>query len=128
MSTGAPSTPPSPAVRNHRIAVRLALESVSALNRIPQSWQTLIDEAPATMVDAAPDGTLYAFVMGRGLVSAKEAVFDFGTVSSGWGERFILHFAVDPTNPLRLFAATGANEVLMSTDAGNTWALFGGQE
>jgi hypothetical protein len=36
MSTGALSTPPSPAVRNHRIAVRLALESVSALHRIPQ--------------------------------------------------------------------------------------------
>lgn len=91
------------------------------------SWQTLIDEAPVTMVDTAPDGTLYAFVMGRGLVSAKEEVFDFGTVSSGWGERFILHFAVDPTDPVRLFAATGANEVLMSTDAGNTWVLFGGQ-
>jgi hypothetical protein len=30
------STPPSPAVRNHRIAVRLALETVSALHRIPQ--------------------------------------------------------------------------------------------
>jgi len=36
LSTGAVSTPPSPAVRNHRIAVRLALESVSALHRIPQ--------------------------------------------------------------------------------------------
>jgi hypothetical protein len=35
MSTGALSTPPSPAVRNHRIAVRLALETVSALHRIP---------------------------------------------------------------------------------------------
>ena len=37
LSTGARSTPPSPAVRNHRIAVRLALESVSALHRIPQN-------------------------------------------------------------------------------------------
>jgi hypothetical protein len=37
LSTGAISTPPSPAVRNHRIAVRLALEPVSALNRIPQN-------------------------------------------------------------------------------------------
>src|SRR5450432_4680099 len=37
LSTGALSTPPSPAVRNHRIAVRLALESLSALHRIPQS-------------------------------------------------------------------------------------------
>ena len=35
LSTGAPLTPPSPAVRNHRNAVRLALESVSALHRIP---------------------------------------------------------------------------------------------
>src|SRR5665213_2852953 len=35
LSTGALSTPPSPAVRNHRIAVRLALETVSALHRIP---------------------------------------------------------------------------------------------
>ncbi|MGA8615726.1 MAG: hypothetical protein WB760_29405, partial [Xanthobacteraceae bacterium] len=34
LSTGACSTPPSPAVRNHRIAVRLALEWVSALHRI----------------------------------------------------------------------------------------------
>ena len=37
LSTGVPSTPPSPAVRNHRIAVRLALETVSALHRIPHS-------------------------------------------------------------------------------------------
>jgi hypothetical protein len=33
---GNASTPSSPAVRNHRIAVRLALETVSALHRIPQ--------------------------------------------------------------------------------------------
>src|ERR1035437_4382970 len=35
LSTGAISTLPSPAVRNHRIAVRLALEPVSALHRVP---------------------------------------------------------------------------------------------
>ena len=40
LSTGAPLTLPSPAVRNHRNAVRLALESVSALNRIPQTVGT----------------------------------------------------------------------------------------
>ena len=31
--------PPSPTVRNHRNAVRLALESMSALHRIPQDVQ-----------------------------------------------------------------------------------------
>lgn len=35
LSTGALATPPSPAVRNHRIAVRLAMEPLSALHRIP---------------------------------------------------------------------------------------------
>jgi hypothetical protein len=37
------STPPSPAVRNHRIAVRLALETVSALHRIPQAMRRWYD-------------------------------------------------------------------------------------
>src|SRR6202165_3684821 len=41
LSTGALSTPPSPAVRNHRTAVRIALETVSALHRISQRWQLL---------------------------------------------------------------------------------------
>jgi hypothetical protein len=36
LSTGVLSTPPSPAVRNHRIAVRLALKAVSALHWVPQ--------------------------------------------------------------------------------------------
>jgi hypothetical protein len=35
LSTGTPFTPLSPAVRNHRIAVRLPSESLSALRRIP---------------------------------------------------------------------------------------------
>src|SRR5450830_1751152 len=57
LSTEVLSTPPSPAVRNHRIAVRLALETVSALHRIPQD----LSRPPATAVDylwhtAWPDG------------------------------------------------------------------------
>src|SRR5450830_1484579 len=40
LSTGVLSTAPSPVVRNHRIAVRLALETVSALHRIPHAdWR-----------------------------------------------------------------------------------------
>lgn len=89
------------------------------------SWQGLIDDAPVTMVDTAPDGTIYAFVYGQGLVSAKEALFDFATVSSGWGDRFLLHFAVDPSDPNRLYAATEESEVLESMDGGKSWSPFG---
>jgi len=44
LSTGTPFTPLSPAVRNHRIAVRLPSESLSALPRIPHTveWTMMI--------------------------------------------------------------------------------------
>jgi hypothetical protein len=77
------------------------------------------------LVDAAPNGTLYAFVIGRGLLSAKEGVFDLRTVNGDWGERFLLHIAVDPMDPDRLYAASNANEVLKSADGGSTWSSFG---
>ena len=89
------------------------------------TWQGLIDDAPVTMVYTATDGTIYAFVYGQGLVSAKEAVFDFAPVSSDWGNRFLLHLAADPKDPARLYAATGENEVLQSTDGGKSWSPFG---
>jgi len=91
-----------------------------------RSWQNLIGDAPVTMVDAAPNGTLYAFVVGRGLVSAKEGVFDFQTVHGEWENGFLLHFAVDPTDPDRLYAASSEGEVLRSADGGATWSAFGG--
>ena len=89
------------------------------------TWQELIDGAPVTMVETAPDGTLYAFVIGQGLVSSKEAVFDFATINGDWGVSFLLHLAVDPSDPHHLYAATGENEVLHSTDGGKTWSPFG---
>src|ERR1700687_5580917 len=52
LSTGALSTPPSPAVRNHRIAVRIALETVSALHRISQKNCVSMWLAPLSSVSA----------------------------------------------------------------------------
>ena len=90
------------------------------------TWEPLIDGAPVTLVEVAPDGTLYAFVYGRGLVASGEPPAGFETVSAGFGGAFLLHLAADPTDPDRLFAATGEGAILASTDRGRTWSGLAG--
>jgi photosystem II stability/assembly factor-like uncharacterized protein len=91
-----------------------------------KAWKPLLEGAPVTLVEVTPDGTLYAYVFGRGLVRAQEESPQFETLGNDIGGGFLLHLAVDPTNPNRLFAATGKGRVLTSTDQGRTWATFGG--
>lgn len=76
---------------------------------------------PATMVEAAADGTVYAFVAGVGFVAAQEPALAWETRSGGFGERLILHLAVDPNDASRLFAATADGDILASTDGGRNW-------
>lgn len=76
---------------------------------------------PATMVEAATDGTVYAFVAGLGFVAAREPALAWETRSGDFGERLILHLAIDPDDVSRLFAATADGDVLASTDGGRKW-------
>lgn len=87
-----------------------------------KSWTPLIEGAPVSLVELAPDGTLYAFVLGRGLVKSSEPPAGFETVSNAFGDGYLLHLAGDPANPGRLFAATAEGQVVASTDRGRTWA------
>ncbi len=89
------------------------------------TWKPLLEGSPVTLVEVTPDGTLYAFVMDRGLVRAPEGLQEFETLTNDIGGGFLLHLAVDPTNPDRLFAATGRGRVLASSDRGRTWTSFG---
>jgi photosystem II stability/assembly factor-like uncharacterized protein len=85
------------------------------------TWSPLVDGAPVSLVEVTPDGSLYAFVLGRGLVRSAEPPVAFETVSSAFGDAYLLHFAGDPADPGRLFGATGEGQVLASTDRGRTW-------
>jgi photosystem II stability/assembly factor-like uncharacterized protein len=91
-----------------------------------KSWKPLLQGSPVTLVEVTPDGALYAFVVGRGLVRSAEEPLTFTTLGNDFGGGFLQHLAVDPTNPKRLFAATGRGRLLASTDEGRTWATFGG--
>lgn len=91
------------------------------------TWKGLVKGTPVTMVETIKDGRIFAFVIGRGLVRLQEGARELTGVNADWGETFILHLAVDPSDPDRLYAATGAGAILASKDGGKTWAGFGAQ-
>ncbi|NIR28986.1 MAG: exo-alpha-sialidase [Gammaproteobacteria bacterium] len=87
-------------------------------------------DTPATLVTASGDGRLYAFIVGVGLVSAGEAELAWRILQDDFGPRFILHLAVDPSNPERLYAITYHGEtresgLVASADGGRTWRPLG---
>jgi hypothetical protein len=42
-------------------------------------------------------------------------------ISKNFGDRYLLHLAIDPTNPDNLYAVTNTKQVLASKDGGVTW-------
>ncbi|MEX2454712.1 MAG: hypothetical protein WD470_08405 [Rhodospirillaceae bacterium] len=80
---------------------------------------------PASMVAVSADGSVHAFMLGRGLIRAEEPSLDWQTLSNDFGDRYLLQFAVDPGDPARLYASTHHNELLGSDDGGRTWRRLG---
>jgi photosystem II stability/assembly factor-like uncharacterized protein len=84
-------------------------------------WESTEAQGPVSMIETAPDGTVYALVIGLGLVSTPGSVINWSLLSADVAQKIILHFAVDPTNPARMFAVTQESQILSSTDRGRTW-------
>lgn len=98
-----------------------------------RSWQDAYWlRRPATMVQVTPAGHVYAFLVGTGLIRTPEPELTWETVTKdGFGDRYVLHFAVDPSDDDRLYAITfdprsKVQAVLASADAGRTWASLAG--
>ncbi|CAO3403947.1 hypothetical protein [Azospirillum palustre] len=90
-----------------------------------KTWQAAYMVArPATMVTTTRDGTAYAFQVGTGLLKTTEPSPAWQPVSNGFGDAVLLHLAVDPTNPQRLYAVTDKSAILASQDGGKTWKPF----
>lgn len=88
-------------------------------------WEMALQQTqPATMVETMPDGTIYAFVIGSGLIKLPLSEPSWRPVNEAFGDQLILHLAADPTDPLRLFAVTDAGRILSSNDGGKTWPPF----
>jgi hypothetical protein len=90
-----------------------------------QTWQPAhLLRRPTSMVETAADGAVYAFMVGSGLMRTEEPSLNWHTVSNDFGDRYLLHLAVDPGDRSRLFASTQHNELLASLDGGETWQLL----
>ncbi len=79
---------------------------------------------PATMVSVTPNGKLYAFIYGVGLIVADEPNFNWKVISTDFQNRYLLYLAADPANPARLYAAVDTGSVMTSGDGGITWTTF----
>lgn len=88
---------------------------------------------PATMVHAAPGGTLYVFIVGAGLARADETDLDWAQPGGGFGRSVVLHLAVGADAARRtLHAVTFDPEsrtqaLRVSRDGGRTWSSLGGE-
>ena len=96
-----------------------------------RTWKKESDQT-ATMVQATNDGTVYAFMIGTGLVRAAEKNPAWQVVGKGFGEEYMLHFAADPRDPKRLYAITynsrtRAESVIASRDGGERWTPLGAE-
>ncbi|ANT50008.1 hypothetical protein A6B35_08750 [Mesorhizobium amorphae CCNWGS0123] len=89
------------------------------------TWETVVDGAPVSLVEVTADGSVYAFVVGRGLVRSAEAALDFALLSSGLSDRILLHLAVDPADKGRIFVASHQGDILASTHGGANWTELG---
>jgi photosystem II stability/assembly factor-like uncharacterized protein len=81
---------------------------------------------PATMVHVTPDGWVYAYLVGTGLIRTAEPKLTWHTVSGSFGDEYVLHFAVDPTTKGQLYAVimhaqTHRQAIVASRDGGKTW-------
>lgn len=93
-----------------------------------KSWDpAYASPTPVPLVQVTPQGTVFAFVVGTGLIRSSEPDLAWQVLGSQLNDRFIVHLAVDPTDERRLYAVTidrgtQQQEVLASGDAGATWS------
>ena len=96
-----------------------------------RTWQQAYDRT-TTMVHVTRDGTIYAYIIGTGLVRAAEKNPAWKVIGRGFGGDVLLHFAVDPHDPQRLYAVTYDTQkrtqgVIASRDGGERWSPLGGE-
>ncbi|MDF1600247.1 exo-alpha-sialidase [Mesorhizobium sp. YIM 152430] len=89
------------------------------------TWKAVVEGSPVSLVEVTPEGAFYAFVLGKGLVHSAEEQLDLALVGADWGDRVLLHLAVDPTDEERIFVASHEGDILASEDGGANWREFG---
>jgi photosystem II stability/assembly factor-like uncharacterized protein len=89
-----------------------------------KSWQSAFPtKNPAPLVEVDKNGTVYAFIVGVGLLKQQENKWT--RLSNDFGQGYLLHLTVDPNNLERLYAVSSDGALLTSLDGGQQWQAFG---
>lgn len=78
---------------------------------------------PAPLVEAMPDGSLYGFEWGRGLIHSDEGALSWVELNNRFGGQALLMLARTRAG---MVASSNVGKLFVSTDAGKTWAPLGG--
>ena len=87
-----------------------------------ERWRQIHAERRPTSLVVASQGELYTFMLGVGLVKGQEGSRDWEVVKADWGERYLLHLAVDPNDAQRLVASDDEGRLLLSANGGRDWS------
>lgn len=92
-----------------------------------KTWQAeAFQGQQVSLVETTHSGQMMAFVLGQGLMTAKENdPQSWRKVSNVLGEAIPLHLAFDPEDNKHMVVTTQANIVLESRDGGTTFSTFG---
>ena len=92
-----------------------------------KSWSPAAFEGQVVgAVGIGSGANVFAFVVGKGLQQGNDgSPNNWSLLSNDFGDRVLLHLAVDPTDSARMYASTDDNSLLASTDGGHSWHPFG---
>jgi mono/diheme cytochrome c family protein len=115
--------------RDTEILYAATMEGLQVSKDDGKTWsQAFLMKRPATMINIAPNGRMYAFIYGVGLLSANETTLAWKTVSKDFQDRALMGLAVDPRDANKLYAITDTNVVMESADGGITWRSYQGSQ
>ncbi|MCW9033522.1 MAG: c-type cytochrome [Alphaproteobacteria bacterium] len=84
------------------------------------------EDKPVTMILVTSKGKRYAFVYQVGLVVSERGSSKWETISSEFGGRALMEFAISPTEPKLWLAAADTGAGFISQDQGKTWKSYEG--
>ncbi len=93
------------------------------------NWEsTSVDRRPATTVHVTPQGRLFVFVYGTGLITAEESKLAWKTVAGGFQDRVLMSLVIEPRDRDRVYALTDTGALMTSRDGGARWTSFEGSD
>ncbi len=76
---------------------------------------------PATLVSEPIAGTLYAFVVGKGLLRLDDESNQWQLINNQFGSQVLLQLSAEPANPEKLIALNQFGKLIVSENSGNDW-------